>query len=83
MGGVEEGPADALLFNDTFTNHYDPEIGLAAMRVMKCAGLRVALAPNWCCGRPQISKGLLADARQMAERNTDALHADAVAGRPW
>jgi Fe-S oxidoreductase len=78
----ETGQADALLFNDTFTNHYDPEIGVAAIRVMRRAGVRAALAPNRCCGRPQISKGLLADARDMAERNTDALHPDAAAGRP-
>ena len=76
------GQPDALLFNDTFTNHYDPEIGLAAIRVMKQAGVRTALAPNLCCGRPQISKGLLATAREMAERNTEALYADASAGRP-
>ena len=76
------GQADALLFNDTFTNHYDPEIGLAAIRVLQRAGVRTALAPNHCCGRPQISKGLLASAREMAERNTNALHADAAAGRP-
>jgi FAD/FMN-containing dehydrogenase/Fe-S oxidoreductase len=76
------GAVDAVLFNDTFTNHYDPEIGLAALRVLECAGLRVALAPNRCCGRPQISKGLLRNAREMAERNTAALHADAAAGRP-
>jgi FAD/FMN-containing dehydrogenase/Fe-S oxidoreductase len=82
LAPVEDGHADALLFNDTFTNHYDPEIGLAALRVMRRAGLRMRLAPNQCCGRPQISKGLLADAREMATRNTDALHADAVAGRP-
>jgi FAD/FMN-containing dehydrogenase/Fe-S oxidoreductase len=78
----DEGPVDALLFNDTFTNHYDPAIGLAAIRVLQRAGIRTALAPNHCCGRPQISKGLLATARQMAERNTNALHADAAAGRP-
>jgi FAD/FMN-containing dehydrogenase/Fe-S oxidoreductase len=77
-----EGMVDAVLFNDTFTNHYDPEIGLAAMRVMQRAGVRTALAKNRCCGRPQISKGLLADAREMAERNTNALFADAAAGRP-
>ena len=78
----DRGQADALLFNDTFTNHYDPEIGLAAIRVLQRAGIRTALAPNHCCGRPQISKGLLASAREMAERNTNALHADAAAGRP-
>src|SRR4029434_9105914 len=77
----EAGQSDALLFNDTFTNHYDPEIGLAAIQVMKRAGLRTALAPNHCCGRPQISKGLLGTAREMAERNTEALYDGAVAGR--
>jgi Fe-S oxidoreductase len=73
---------DVLLFNDTFTNHYDPEIGLAALDVLSAAGLRPALAPNRCCGRPQISKGLLDDARAMASRNTDLLFADAERGRP-
>jgi len=74
--------ANALLFNDTFTNHYDPEIGLAAMSVLEAAGVHVALARNRCCGRPQISKGLLGKAREMAAWNTEALYADAAQGRP-
>jgi FAD/FMN-containing dehydrogenase/Fe-S oxidoreductase len=73
---------DVLLFNDTFTNHYDPEIGLAALDVLSAAGFRPALARNRCCGRPQISKGLLGEARAMAARNADLLLADAEAGRP-
>jgi len=73
---------DALLFNDTFTNHYDPAIGEAALDVLTSAGVRTALAPNHCCGRPQISKGLLSSAREMAVRNANALYADADAGRP-
>jgi FAD/FMN-containing dehydrogenase/Fe-S oxidoreductase len=73
---------DVLLFNDTFTNHYDPGIGLAALDVLSAAGCRPALARNRCCGRPQISKGLLGEARAMAARNTDLLRADAEAGRP-
>jgi len=73
---------DVLLFNDTFTNHYDPEIGLAALDVMSAAGLNPALASNRCCGRPQISKGLLSTARDMAARNAETLFADAEAGRP-
>jgi FAD/FMN-containing dehydrogenase/Fe-S oxidoreductase len=79
------GPADpsceAVLFNDTFTNYYDPEIGLAALDVLRASGLRAGLATHHCCGRPQISKGLLADARTLAERNTDALYEHAAAGR--
>jgi FAD/FMN-containing dehydrogenase/Fe-S oxidoreductase len=76
------GRIDALLFNDTFTNHYDPEIGLAAIAVLDAAGRRTALARNGCCGRPQISKGLLAEARDLAAHNVEALHDDAAAGRP-
>ena len=74
--------AGALLFNDTFTNHYEPEIGLAALDVLEAAGADPALAQNRCCGRPQISKGLLADARRMAALNADLLYVDAAAGRP-
>jgi FAD/FMN-containing dehydrogenase/Fe-S oxidoreductase len=72
----------ALVFNDTFTNHYEPEIGMAALDVLEAAGMRPVLARNHCCGRPQISKGLLADARRMAARNADRLYPDAAAGRP-
>jgi FAD/FMN-containing dehydrogenase/Fe-S oxidoreductase len=72
----------ALLFVDTFTNHYEPAIGTAALDVLGAAGVATALAPNGCCGRPQISKGLLDDARALAKRNTDLLYETAVAGGP-
>jgi FAD/FMN-containing dehydrogenase/Fe-S oxidoreductase len=77
-----DGAPGVLLFADTFTNYYDPEIGLSALRVLAAAGLRPALAPNRCCARPQISKGLLGQAKAMAARNTRALYADAREGRP-
>src|SRR5262245_9679048 len=79
--GAASAP-DVLLFNDTFTNHYEPEIGEAALDVLAAAGVHTALAGNHCCGRPQISKGLLASAREMAARNADALYPAAEAGRP-
>ena len=71
-----------LLFVDTFTNYYDPEIGVAALDVLAAAGLPAALAGNGCCGRPQISKGLLDDARLLAKANAERLYDDAQAGRP-
>jgi Fe-S oxidoreductase len=73
---------DVVLFADTFTNYYDPEIGVAALEVLRATGARPALVPHQCCGRPQISKGLLPDARRLAEANTAALHRHAAAGRP-
>jgi len=72
---------DVLLFNDTFTNYYNPEIGIAALDVLEAAGLRAGLAANVCCGRPLISKGLLARARTQARRNAEQLYSAAESGR--
>ncbi len=71
----------ALLFNDTWTNYYQPEIGLAAAKVLAAAGQPVALAPNVCCGRPLISQGLLQEARDLARQNTERLHALVTQGQ--
>jgi FAD/FMN-containing dehydrogenase/Fe-S oxidoreductase len=70
-----------LLFNDTFTNYFDPEVGIAAWEVIESAGIDIALAPNHCCGRPMISKGLLGEATTQAKRNTTALYDAAAAGK--
>ena len=74
--------ADVVLFNDTFTNYYDPDIGLAAADVMEAAGLTVALGPDTCCGRPLISQGLLDAARERAAVAVRRLHPLAAAGTP-
>jgi FAD/FMN-containing dehydrogenase/Fe-S oxidoreductase len=67
-------PARALLFNDTFTNYYNPAIGMAGADVLDAIGCGVDLAPNVCCGRALISQGLLVHARALATRNTDRLY---------
>jgi Fe-S oxidoreductase len=76
------GEPQALLFNDTFTNFYSPEIGLAAAEVLERAGILVGLAFNGCCGRPLISQGLLAEATDRATDNVRRLYSAAEAGRP-
>jgi Fe-S oxidoreductase len=73
--------ARALLFADTFTNHADPDIGIAAIDVMNAAGIATALAPNVCCGRPLISQGRLQEARKLAAANVHALYEAAHRGR--
>jgi len=82
---MEAGSLDpaktVALFVDTFTNHFHPEIGLAALDVIARAGLHASLAPNVCCGRPLISQGLLAEARARALENTRRLYPLAEAGR--
>ncbi len=76
------GNPNVLLFNDTFTNYFHPEIGLAARDVLKAMGVSVGLAANVCCGRPLISQGLLRDARELAATNTRYLSALVGPGAP-
>jgi Fe-S oxidoreductase len=78
--GAHRAPQSVSLFVDTFTNHFHPRIGLAAIDVMRRAGFGVTLAPNVCCGRPLISQGLLDEARARARENTRRLFARAEAG---
>jgi FAD/FMN-containing dehydrogenase/Fe-S oxidoreductase len=68
------------LFNDTFTNHYDPEIGIAAVEVLERGGCAVNVVRPGCCGRPLISQGLLRDARAHAAKLVGALHPVAQRG---
>jgi len=74
-------PANVVLFNDTFTNYMTPDIGMAAVDVLRSAGTTVELAPHVCCGRPLISQGLLDEARDLASANADRLHAAAARGQ--
>ncbi len=72
-----------VLFDDTFTNFVHPEVGIAATRIIEALGYRVLrVAQRDCCGRPSISKGLLDDARGLAERNVSALLPHARGGTP-
>jgi FAD/FMN-containing dehydrogenase/Fe-S oxidoreductase len=70
------------IFVDTFTNYSHPDIGVAAMEVLRAGGLSLRLAPNGCCGRPLISQGLLEQARVLAEANVTALLETALGGSP-
>jgi FAD/FMN-containing dehydrogenase/Fe-S oxidoreductase len=77
------GPARRVsLFVDTFTNHFHPEVGIAALEVIHRSGYSTSLAPNVCCGRPLISQGLLDEARERARENANRLFALAAAGEP-
>jgi FAD/FMN-containing dehydrogenase/Fe-S oxidoreductase len=65
-----------VLFNDTFVNYNTPEIGRAAVELLESAGYRVELVDKKCCGRPLISKGMLAEAKEHAAWNVAQL-------KPW
>jgi Fe-S oxidoreductase len=65
-----------VLFNDTFVIYNTPEIGRAAVELLEAAGYRVELVDKKCCGRPLISKGMLAEAKENAAWNVAQL-------KPW
>ncbi len=67
------GGPGVTLFNDTFVNHYDPEIGIAAVEILERGGYRVAAVRPACCGRPLISQGLLAEARAQLAKVVEGL----------
>jgi FAD/FMN-containing dehydrogenase/Fe-S oxidoreductase len=73
---------EVVLFNDTFTTYNVPEIARAAVAVLEAAGYRVVLIDRKCCGRPLISKGMLAEAREHAAWNVERLAPYARRGVP-
>jgi FAD/FMN-containing dehydrogenase/Fe-S oxidoreductase len=73
---------EAVLFHDTFVTYNTPEIGQAAVELLEAAGYRVVLVDKKCCGRPLISKGMLAEARSHAAWNVARLVPYARRGVP-
>ncbi|MQA08190.1 MAG: FAD-binding protein [Pseudonocardiaceae bacterium] len=66
-----------LLWVDTFTNHFSPEVGIAAVRVLEGAGYRVRIPRRrLCCGLTWISTGQLDAARRILRRSVDSLAAE-------
>src|SRR5207249_4281693 len=54
-----------ILWPDTFTNHFDPEIAQAAVEVLQAAGFEVDVpSGSMCCGRPLYDFGFLETARE-------------------
>jgi Fe-S oxidoreductase len=62
-----------VLFGDCFTMYNESSIGLATKRVYEAFGYRVVLANAGCCGRAQISLGVLDDARATIDATIEKL----------
>jgi len=76
-------PAEQVaVFADTFTNHFEPRQGQAAVSLVEELGFEATIPPRVCCGRPLISKGFLAEARVQAEATATTLFRLADRGIP-
>jgi FAD/FMN-containing dehydrogenase/Fe-S oxidoreductase len=72
--GREAARGTVLLWPDTFTNHFHPRIGRAAVEVLEAAGWAVTLPPEpLCCGLTWISTGQLAVGKRVLRRTVDRL----------
>jgi Fe-S oxidoreductase len=59
-----------ILWDDTFVRYHEPNIGVAAVKVLEAAGYEVQLATERkCCGRPAFSQGNLGEARRLGAHN--------------
>jgi FAD/FMN-containing dehydrogenase/Fe-S oxidoreductase len=72
-----------ILWPDTFTNYFHPEIGRAAVTVLERAGFSVEVPGKpLCCGLTWISTGQLGMAGRMLRRTIRALRPELRAGVP-
>ena len=72
-----------MLFLDTFTNAFSPQVGIAAVAVLEAAGYSVQIpGHSVCCGLTWISTGQLDGARRQLNHTLGALDAAASQGIP-
>ena len=66
-----------VLWDDTFVRYHDPQIGMAAVKVLEAAGFEATLATQRkCCGRPAFSQGNLDEAARLGRHNLALLNQD-------
>jgi FAD/FMN-containing dehydrogenase/Fe-S oxidoreductase len=77
-GRPGSGTRDVVLFPDTFVDYYEPGHGASALALLQAVSRSVLIGvpPGHlrCCGRPQISNGLLDEAVANARHNVALLH---------
>ncbi|MEP6631512.1 MAG: FAD-binding and (Fe-S)-binding domain-containing protein [Lapillicoccus sp.] len=78
---AHRGPV--VLWPDSFTNAFDPQIARAAVLVLEDAGFEVRVPTRpVCCGLTWVSTGQLATAQKVLRRTLDVLRDDIRAGVP-
>src|SRR5437660_2885510 len=82
-GARNDGKPQVILWPDTFTNHFHPDIGKAAVEVLEAAGFQVMVPiKSMCCGRPLYDFGMLDTAKGLLREILDTLRPWVEAGTP-
>ncbi len=78
---VDIKPPDCLFLSDPFTEYFQPEVGVATLKVLAKLGYIVGILPVVGSGRTLLSKGFLDPARKQATRVVEAINRADPAGR--
>lgn len=70
------------LFCDEFTNYNDTEIGIKAISLLEKLGYEVIIPEHMESGRSWLSKGLIREAKKIANKNISLLHSTITADTP-
>jgi FAD/FMN-containing dehydrogenase/Fe-S oxidoreductase len=70
---TESRNANIVVFIDTFTKGFRPEVAASALRVIADGGLRAEVRTDLCCGLTWISTGQLGQAKKRLERTARLL----------
>jgi FAD/FMN-containing dehydrogenase/Fe-S oxidoreductase len=71
--GTNDGAADTVLFVDSFTKGFRPEVAGAAARVIESTGRQVTCETDACCGLTWISTGQLDTAKKLMAKAVEKL----------
>ncbi len=78
-----QGRPQVMLWPDTFSNHFHPQIAQAAVEVLEHAGYQVIIPrASLCCGRPLYDFGMLDTAKEQLQQVLEALRPQFAAGTP-
>ncbi|HEY6307920.1 MAG TPA: FAD-linked oxidase C-terminal domain-containing protein [Candidatus Angelobacter sp.] len=78
-----QGKPQVMLWPDTFSNNFHPQIAQAAVEVLEHAGYQVIIPEaSLCCGRPLYDFGMLDAARHQLKQTLEALRPQIAGGTP-
>ena len=66
---VGSGKPNVLYFSGCYAGYLRPAIGQALVRVLERLGMTVYTPPQYCCGLPQLTKGMVRQAREKVRAN--------------
>jgi FAD/FMN-containing dehydrogenase/Fe-S oxidoreductase len=82
LNSNKNGSKAVIFFCDEFTNYYDARTGIQALLLLSRLGYHIEMPEHAESGRAQLSKGMLKQSRQLAQKNVNSLSSLVSAQKP-